>query len=74
MEFQRDSFDPSELVKLNDDDYVILASGGPLLKVVCVEGDNLLCEWSENEKRRQKLFPAGALRRLTRLDFKRTTD
>jgi uncharacterized protein YodC (DUF2158 family) len=74
MEINRDSFDASELVKLNDDEHVILASGGPLMRIVCTEGDNVLCEWADNEKRRQKLFPAGVLRRLMRLDFKQTTD
>ena len=68
MAFQSDSFDGADLVRLNDEDYVILASGGPLLKIICIEGDNALCEWPVDGKRRQKLFPAGALRRLTRLD------
>ena len=70
----RDSFPASELERVDESAHVILASGGPLMKLVCFEGDSALCEWSDGDKTRRKLFPLVGLRQLMRLDRDKTID
>jgi hypothetical protein len=45
----------------------VLASGGPLMKIVAVEGENILCMWQDaedNRKLHRALFPIVCVRRV----------
>lgn len=43
----------------------VLASGGPLMRVVCIEGDRALCEFHDSQDRNRRLYtPVACLRRL----------
>jgi uncharacterized protein YodC (DUF2158 family) len=45
---QRRKFDLDDLVPVKGE-HVVLASGGPLMRVECVEGDRVICAWDEWE-------------------------
>jgi uncharacterized protein YodC (DUF2158 family) len=66
MGLHREEFDSDDLVKVDESNLVILASGGPLMRLVCIEGENALCHWEEGDVRRQSLFPLATLRRLVK--------
>ena len=53
------------MLQLETSNPVVLASGGPLMRVVCVEGDNALCGWRGEDGRQERfLFPIPCLRSL----------
>lgn len=63
-------FDPADLSPVPDwPAPVVLASGGPVMNLVCVEGDNALCEWwgAGGRTLQRHLFPAASLMRCERL-------
>ncbi len=54
----------NNLVKIDENVWnVVLASGGPLMKIICIEGENALCEWDGG----RAIFPTACLRRLIRI-------
>jgi uncharacterized protein YodC (DUF2158 family) len=60
----RDSFDVSDLEVVEmTGATVVLASGGPLMKVECVEGDKAICSWEdEGGLVARRLLPRACLR------------
>lgn len=77
MGIRRGTFDAGELRKCRRKNLVVHATGGPLMRVRCVEGDSALCEWDEWEevrdggelsfnlvKRNRLLLPVATLRSL----------
>lgn len=67
------------VIRISAPDMVMLSSGGPLMKVECVEGDQALCSWLAYETHygddgsityqdepieQRKLFPIICLRKL----------
>ena len=70
MERHTGSFNRSDLVKVDESRCVILGSGGPLMDLICIEGENALCEfWDEDRKSKvQMMFLTVCLRRTIRLD------
>lgn len=45
MKFHQRAFDPAELKKVDASGCVVLNSGGPLMQLECIEGDNAVCSW-----------------------------
>lgn len=57
-------FNKNELTKLDERDYVILASGGPLMQILCEFDDGTaLCDWPDGTA----IFPLACLRKTVRL-------
>lgn len=52
-----------DLIKVDLRDYVVLNSGGPLLKLECIEGDNAVVSWEEG----RRIIPVACLSRLVPL-------
>lgn len=62
MIFRRGEFKPEDLVLIQlPVRPVVIKSGGPIMNVVCVEGDNVLCEWDNDGKKEQGLIGAACL-------------
>ena len=61
---QRKVFNVSELTPVNESNFVILASGGPLMEIESLENDKALCKWTDNEKIARAVFPIKCLRKL----------
>lgn len=58
-------FNISDLEIVDESRSVVIASGGPIMDVVCVEGERMLCEWVDNDGEKQQcLFPIVVLRRM----------
>lgn len=67
MNIRRGTFNIDDLVRLPDRDYVVLASGGPLMWVVAIEGDQAVVEWSNaSGGTNRQLLPIVTLRSLVR--------
>ena len=68
----RETFHESELVKVDESEFVVLASGGPLMDVLSVEDGKALCEWFDQDetnpggkyKLNRGQFPVVCLRSL----------
>ncbi len=60
MATHRKLFNESELIKIDTTKCVVLASGGPLMDVLCIEGDNALCRIHDEDKT-EHLFPIACL-------------
>ena len=74
--FIRRTFHQCDLVKVDTSEMVIHATGGPLMTVECIEGENAVCSWEvwppdwspSNPVKgyeHRRLFPLRDLRRLT---------
>jgi len=69
--YRHNSFDESALKLVSDKYNIVLNSGGPLMKIVTIEGDNALCSWNEGTaKDTIGLFPIACLSKLAPLDIK----
>lgn len=70
---ERRQFNAGDLTLIEETGHeVVLASGGPIMVLVAIEGDNGLCAM-RHDKSKMNLFPLVCLRRLLRLtsnDFK----
>lgn len=64
---RRGVFWPDELVKLNPADYVVLNSGGPLLRLECIEGENAVVSWMDGDAEQRRMVPTACLSRLAPL-------
>jgi hypothetical protein len=58
-------FNPEELRKVDSEYCVVLASGGPLLKIICIEGDNAVVQVFDTGDRH--ILPKSCLRKLVKL-------
>jgi uncharacterized protein YodC (DUF2158 family) len=65
VSLHRKSFSLDDLVRIPPPEHpVVLKSGGTLMNLVSVEGDNALCEWYEdNGKLARAVFPLVCLYR-----------
>lgn len=63
-------FKRSDLVKVDESRSVVHGSGGPAMQLICIEGENALCEFWDSERQAtvQVLFLTICLRRMVRLD------
>lgn len=67
MDMKRGQFAADDLKKV-EGDFVVLASGGPLLNLECVEGDNAVVSWKDSTgKTIREMIPCVCLRRLVPL-------
>ena len=57
------AFKESELVKVPEPKQpVVLVSGGPVMDLVALEGENGVCEWEDNDnEQHRRLFPLVCL-------------
>ena len=63
------SFDRSDLTRVPcpHRNPVVLKSGGPILDLLAVEGDNAICEWAEDGEKVRRIFPVACLYRCVPL-------
>ena len=68
-EFETKTFNASELTLVPDTGReVIFGSGGPIMQLETVEGDQGLCSWrSEDGSHQRHLFALVMLRRIVRI-------
>ncbi len=75
MTLRTEVFNAADLKPLDEKDYCILASGGPLLKIESIEGDTVFCVWSTPDEYgklviRREAFNKEVLRRLVPFEEK----
>jgi uncharacterized protein YodC (DUF2158 family) len=51
-------------LQLRQGDLVRLRSGGPLMTISTIEGDQVVCVWNENGQTNDATFPADVLQKL----------
>lgn len=72
MTLRRGKFNADDLQPVDTSRIVILNSGGPLLTVECVEGNNAICTWKNDNGQHagRAMFPVACLSRLVRWNGK----
>lgn len=63
MGIHRKTFSDDELVRIDTSNCVVLNSGGPLMQLICIEGDNALVSWDGE----RALLPVACLSKLVRV-------
>jgi hypothetical protein len=66
---KRETVRASDLVKVTFVAPVVLNSGGDVMELVCIEGDNAIVEWeNQSREKKQRLIPVACLSRLVPLE------